>query len=33
MAKVAAHLASRGTLKTQTLPIIDIERFIAGLKG
>jgi uncharacterized protein with GYD domain len=33
MARVAAHLASRGTLKTQTLPIIDIDTFIAGLKG
>jgi uncharacterized protein with GYD domain len=33
MAKVAIALASRGTLKTMTLPIIDIERFIAGLKS
>lgn len=33
MAKVAIALASRGTLKTMTLPIIDIERFIAGLKA
>ena len=33
MARVATMLASRGTLKTMTLPIIDIEAFIAGLKG
>jgi uncharacterized protein with GYD domain len=33
MAKVAARLASRGTLKTQTLPIIDIDAFIEGLKS
>jgi uncharacterized protein with GYD domain len=33
MAKVATALASRGTLKTMTLPIIDIDTFIAGLKG
>jgi uncharacterized protein with GYD domain len=32
MARVATMLASRGTLKTMTLPIIDIETFIAGLK-
>ena len=32
MAKVATTLASRGTLKTMTLPIIDIDTFIAGLK-
>jgi uncharacterized protein with GYD domain len=32
MAKVATTLASRGTLKTMTLPIIDIEEFIAALK-
>jgi uncharacterized protein with GYD domain len=32
MARVATMLASRGTLKTMTLPIIDIEAFIAGLK-
>ena len=31
MAKVATTLASRGTLKTMTLPIIDIDTFIAGL--
>ena len=31
MAKVAMSLASRGTLKTMTLPIIDIEAFIAAL--
>ena len=33
MAKVATTLASRGTLKTMTLPIIDIDAFIAGLKS
>ena len=31
MAKVAMSLASRGTLKTMTLPIIDIESFIEAL--
>jgi uncharacterized protein with GYD domain len=31
MAKVATTLASRGTLKTMTLPIIEIERFIAAM--
>ena len=33
MARVATTLASRGTLKTMTLPIIAIDDFIAGLKG
>lgn len=33
MARVATTLASRGTLKTMTLPIIDIDTFIEGLKG
>ncbi len=33
MAKVATSLASRGTLKTMTLPIIDIDTFIEGLKS
>jgi uncharacterized protein with GYD domain len=33
MAKVATALASRGTLKTVTLPIIDIDDFIEGLKS
>jgi uncharacterized protein with GYD domain len=33
MSKVAMTLASRGTLKTMTLPIIDIEEFIAALKA
>jgi uncharacterized protein with GYD domain len=33
MAKVATTLASRGTLKTMTLPIIEIDDFIAGLKA
>ena len=31
MAKVATTLASRGTLKTMTLPLIDIDTFIANL--
>ena len=31
MARVATTLASRGTLKTMTLPIIDIDDFIAAL--
>jgi uncharacterized protein with GYD domain len=33
MARVATTLASRGTMRTMTLPIIDIDTFIAGLKG
>jgi uncharacterized protein with GYD domain len=33
MARVATTLASRGTLKTTTFPIIDIDEFIEGLKG
>jgi uncharacterized protein with GYD domain len=33
MARVATTLASRGTLKTTTFPIIDIDDFINGLKG
>jgi uncharacterized protein with GYD domain len=33
MSRVAMTLASRGTLKTMTLPIIDVEEFIAALKG
>lgn len=33
MSKVATTLASRGTLKTMTLPIIEIDDFIAGLKA
>ncbi len=32
MAKVATTLAARGTLKTMTLPAVDIEEFIAALK-
>jgi hypothetical protein len=32
MPKVATSLASRGTPKTMTLPIIAIDDFIAGLK-
>ena len=31
MARVATTLASRGTLKTMTLPLIDIDTFIEGL--
>jgi uncharacterized protein with GYD domain len=33
MAKVAMTLAARGTVKTMTLPIIDIDDFITTLKG
>ena len=33
MAKVAMTLAARGTVKTMTLPIIDIDDFIRTLKG
>jgi uncharacterized protein with GYD domain len=33
MAKVAMTLAARGTVKTMTLPIIDIDDFITALKG
>jgi uncharacterized protein with GYD domain len=33
MSRVAMTLASRGTLKTMTLQIIDIDTFIEGLKG
>jgi uncharacterized protein with GYD domain len=33
MARVATTLASRGTMRTMTLPIIDIDTFIAGLQG
>jgi uncharacterized protein with GYD domain len=32
MAKVATTLAARGTLKTMTLPIIEIDEFIEVLK-
>ncbi|MGK2947978.1 MAG: GYD domain-containing protein [Acidimicrobiales bacterium] len=32
MAKVATTLASRGTLKTMTLPIMEIDAFIERLK-
>jgi uncharacterized protein with GYD domain len=32
MAKVATSLASRGTLKTMTLEVIEIDDFIAALK-
>ena len=33
MAKVATTLASRGTLKTLTIPAIEVEDFIAALDG
>ena len=33
MSRVAMTLAARGTLKTMTLPLIDIDEFIAGLSG
>jgi len=33
VAKVAMTLAARGTLKTMTLPIIDIDEFITALKS
>jgi uncharacterized protein with GYD domain len=33
MAKVATTLASRGTLKTMTLPIIDIDTFIETMRS
>jgi uncharacterized protein with GYD domain len=33
VAKVAMTLAARGTLKTMTLPIIDVDDFIAALKA
>jgi uncharacterized protein with GYD domain len=33
MAKVAMTLAARGTVKTMTLPIIDIDDFITALKS
>jgi uncharacterized protein with GYD domain len=32
VARMAMSLASRGTLKTMTLPIIDIDAFIESLK-
>jgi uncharacterized protein with GYD domain len=32
VARMATTLASRGTLKTMTLPIIDIDTFIEGMK-
>ena len=31
MARVATTLASRGTLKTMTLPLIDVDAFIEAL--
>ncbi len=33
MARVAMTLASRGTLKTQTMPIIDVDEFIDAMGG
>src|SRR3954447_56984 len=32
MARVATTLAARGTLRTRTLPAIDVETFIAALE-
>jgi uncharacterized protein with GYD domain len=32
MARVATTLASRGTLKTLTMPVVEIEPFIEALK-
>jgi uncharacterized protein with GYD domain len=31
MARVATTLAARGTLKTMTLPLIDVDTFIAAM--
>lgn len=31
MSRVATTLAARGTLKTVTMPIIDVERFIEAM--
>lgn len=31
MARVATTLAARGTLKTMTVPIIEVERFIESM--
>ena len=33
MARVATSLAARGTLKTMTLPIIDIDTLVAALEA
>lgn len=33
MAKVATSLAARGTLKTRTMPLIEIDELIAALRG
>ncbi len=33
VAKVATTLAARGTLKTMTLPIVEIDDLIAALEG
>lgn len=32
MAKVATTLGARGTLKTRTMPVVDVEEFITALK-
>jgi uncharacterized protein with GYD domain len=32
MARVATTLAARGTLKTRTMPAIDIDAYIAGMR-
>ena len=33
MARVATSLAARGTLKTMTLPIVEIDDLVAALTG
>lgn len=33
MVKVATTLAARGTLKTMTLPLIDVDAFITSLEA
>ena len=33
MAKVATTLAARGTLKTTTFPLIDVDAFISALEA
>jgi uncharacterized protein with GYD domain len=33
MARVATSLAARGTLKTMTLPIVEIDDLVAALSG
>lgn len=31
MARVATTLAARGTLKTMTMPIVDVDEFVAAM--